>query len=397
MRPMAFLLPLFFAATAHAGGSQISEQSAAAAGAGGTGVTREGDPAAAWYNPAALADGEGWRAGGGVLAISPEVEARGAGGTWSATTDSRWRTPPHAYLSLAHRAWAAGVSVNVPFGSSVVWPEDWSGRHETVATRLQVVRIAPFAAHRLGTRVRVAAGVHLDVATLQLSRKLDMVDTEGDAFIDLAGTGFGAHAALHADVSDAIVLGVTAKSRTRIALRGNADFTAPDAFAGRAPDQRASSEITLPDLLSAGIAWRPHAAWTLRADVGVATWDVWDVIEVDFEDADTPDAVSRPRWRTTAWVRGGAERTLGSRAVVRAGLVADPSPAPRETLAPNAPDADRFGATLGAGVRVRGGLAVDVFYEYLHLARRETANPDTLAATYGGTAHFAGLGLRWQR
>ena len=392
---IALTLSLLLSFSAHAGGSAVGEQSASAAGQGGTGAARPGDPSAAWYNPAALADGEGWRTGAGMLAISPSIEARAADGSWSSRTQSPVKTPPHVYLSFARRDLLAGVSVNVPFGSSVMWPDEWQGRYESVDSILQVVRVAPFAGYRMG-RVRVAAGPHVDIATLALHRKLDMVDTQGDVRLDLAGTGIGAHAALFVDASDSLALGFVAKSRTVLPLRGNADFETPDAFTGKAPDQRASTEITVPDLFTAGVAWRPSSRWTLSGDVGVATWDVWDEIRVDFSDDETPDNVTKPAWQTTVSLRAGVERQLGSRAVVRGGLVYDPSPAPASTLAPNAPDADRTGVTAGLGLRVREDLSVDAFYEYLHLAARRSANPESLDATYGGRAHFAGAGLRWR-
>ena len=389
---MLLLLP----ALAHAGGSALGEQSASAAGQGGTGAARAGDVSAAWYNPAALADGDGWRSGAGMLAIAPTIEARATDGSWRARTQPAFKTPPHAYLSWARRDLAAGLSVNVPFGSGMSWPSAWEGRYEVVDSSLQVIRAQPFAAYRFGT-VRIAAGPHVDVATLRVHRKLDMVDTDGDVDLHFAGYGVGAHAAIFVDVSPSFSAGFVAKSRTTLAMRGNADFRTPDEFDVKAHDQRARTELTVPDLFSAGVSWRPGSRWTLAADAGVATWEVWDEIVVDFEDPQTTDAVSRPQWKTTAWLRAGAERSVGAKAKARAGIVIDPSPAPARTLAPNAPDADRFGVTAGLGLAVRDGMSVDAFYEYLTLARRTTASDDSLAASYGGHAHFAGIGVRWQR
>lgn len=393
---LVLLFSLASAATAHAGGSALGEQSASAAAQGGTGAARANDPSAAWYNPAALADGDGWRSGAGMLAIAPTIEARAADGSWTERTQPGFKTPPHAYLSWARRDIAAGLSVNVPFGSGMSWPSAWEGRYEVVDSSLQVIRAQPFAAYRFGS-VRIAAGPHVDVATLRVHRKLDMVDTEGDVDLNFAGYGFGAHAAMFVDASPSLSFGAVAKSRTHLALRGNADFRTPDAFDAKAHDQRARTAITVPDLLSMGVSWRPNQRWTLAADAGVATWQLWDEIVVDFEDPQTTDAVSRPQWKTQGWLRAGAERTMGAKAKVRAGFVVDPSPAPANTLAPNAPDANRFGVTAGLGLAVRDGMSVDAFYEYLTLARRTTTNADSLAASYGGHAHFAGIGVRWQR
>lgn len=394
MKKKIALLVFLFPALAQAGGSALGEQSASAAAQGGTGAARTEDPSAAWYNPAALADAGGWRSGAGMLVVAPTIEARAQDGSWSERTSPAFKTPPHAYVSWAKRDLAAGLSVNVPFGSGMSWPSAWEGRYEVVDSSLQVIRAQPFAAYRFGA-VRVAAGPHVDVAQLRVHRKLDMVDTEGDVDLHFAGYGVGAHAAVLVDASRSLTFGFVAKSRTTLAMSGKADFRTPDAFDAKAHDQDAKTSITVPDLFSAGVSWRATPGWTLAADAGVATWDVWDEITVDFEDPATPDSTTRPRWHTQAWLRGGAERRLGSKGSARAGFVIDPSPAPASTLAPNAPDADRFGVTAGLGWRVREGMSVDAFYEYLTLARRDSANADSLPASYGGHAHFAGLGLRW--
>ena len=80
---------------------------------------------------------------------------------------------------------------------------------------------------------------------------------------------------------------------------------------------------------------------------------------------------------------------------LRGGALYDPSPAPADTLAPTSPDADRLGVTAGVGYRLGGGVAVDAFYQYLHLRGRSAAGDENLAARYGGHAHLIGAGVRW--
>ena len=55
--------------------------------------------------------------------------------------------------------------------------------------------------------------------------------------------GVGMHLAAWAQASDEVAVGLTYKSRTRLPLSGGADFTVPDAFLGRAPDQQASTDV----------------------------------------------------------------------------------------------------------------------------------------------------------
>jgi long-subunit fatty acid transport protein len=96
-------------------------------------------------------------------------------------------------------------------------------------------------------------------------------------------------------------------------------------------------------------------------------------------------------------VRGGAEYRLASVWVLRGGAFVDPSPAPAEHLAPSSPDSTRLGVSAGASRRFGDAWSGDLFYEYLHLLGRETANMDAIQARYGGHAQMLGIGVRYRR
>lgn len=384
---------------AHAGGFEIAEQSAAAGGTGGAGVARTEDPGAAWYNPAALVDGGGLRLGAGLVAAAPVVRADAMDGSWSAETRSGPTPLPSLMASWSRGDLAAGASVGVPFGASVVWPDSWPGRYEVESSRLVVVRVAPFLGWRRG-RFHLAGGVHVDAGQLRLSRALDFVDEQGDVALDLRGTGVGVDASAFARVLDdpdrgRLDLGLAYKSRTHLGLRGEADFTAPEEFTGVASDQDATTSLTLPDLVTAGMAYR-RGTWTALLDVGLAAWQVHDRVEVDFEDQRTPDVVQTDDWHTALSVRAGLEWRRG-RLVTRAGLYRDGSPAPRAHLSPSEPDSNRLGGSVGLGWSLSPHLALDAFYGYLALESRASDNPDSMPARYGGHAQMLGLGLRYQR
>jgi long-chain fatty acid transport protein len=384
--------------SAQAGGTAVAEQSASAGGTAGAGAARSDDPGAAWYNPAALADGAGLRLGAGLTAAMSSLRAEAMDGTWS--TDSQGGAAP---LPSLHASWsdgrlAAGLSLGVPFGASVTWPEDWPGRHELIASRLVVVRTAPFVAWRHGA-LRVAGGPHIDAGELRLRRSLDFVDTEGDVELSLRGVGIGLHLAGFARVADGargrLDLGLVYKSRTRLPLSGEADFTTPDAFSIKASDQRARTALTLPDRLTGGAAWR-GGPWTLLLDLELAAWQVHDEVVIEFQREETPDVIQRADWHATVAVRAGAE-WRGGPWTARAGLYHDPAPSPADRLSPSSPDSTRLGGSLGLGRALTGALSVDGFWSLLHLMGRESENPDSMPARYGGHAHLVGLGLRYAR
>jgi len=274
----------------------------------------------------------------------------------------------------------------------VTWPGDWPGQYEIVATQLQVFRAAPFFAWSFGA-LRVGGGLHVDAARLQIDRDLDFIDMEGDVAIDLDGRGVGAHASLYWQASPALAVGVAYRSRTRIPLAGGANFTAPDAFAGKVPDQNAKSELVLPDQLVAGTRY-DFGRYAALVDVELTMWSTHARTVVDFAHEATPDVMQENGWGNTVSVRAGGEWTRG-RLVLRHGGYVDQSPAPTERLAPSSPDSTRLGLTAGASWRFDRTWSADAFLESMWLVRRETGDADALQASYGGRATLAGLGLRW--
>jgi long-chain fatty acid transport protein len=384
---VALLAP---ASLARAGGFAINEQSVVAAGSGGASTARDDDAGAAWYNPAALADGGGWRLGVNLVAAMARLHAADPGGAWRSETEGGVSPLPNLHLAWAGGDWAAGTSVGVAYGGDVRWPGDWVGRHEIVASQLQVARIAPFVGWRRGA-LRIAGGVHVDLAHLAIERGLDFIDVEGAVAIDLRGAGIGADLSAWLDLGE-VDVGVAYKSRTSIAMSGEADFTAPDAFAMRLADQGASSRLDLPDRLAVGTRWR-RGALALLADLEVTAWSVNDELVIEFDQEQTPTARQVNGWRSTAAVRAGAEWTH-RRLVARGGLSWDPTPTRAERMAPSSPDSTRLGLTLGASYPVTEAVTVDGSYGLMQLAGQTSQNPESLMAHYGGRAHFAGVAVR---
>lgn len=381
--------------SARAGGFAVAEQSATAGGTAGASTARSDDPGAAWYNPAALADGGGVRFGIGIMAAMPSLRAEAMDGAWQTDSESGVSTPPHLYASYAAGDFAYVISVGVPFGGGVTWPDDWAGRHEIISSRLEIFRVAPSVAYRWN-RVRVAAGVHANFGRMRVKRSLDFVDTEGDVHLDMDGRSLGFDLAAFYQVSDAVDVGLSYKSRGTLELDGGANFNAPDAFNMKTADQHVGTVIHLPDRVAVGATWR-RGKVTLLGDLEMTTWGVYDQLAFDFENDITPDPTLVTAWKTTVAIRAGGEYQVRPSTRVRGGAFVDPSPARDENLAPSSPDSTRLGATIGVSHHVRRDLAVDGFYELMHLMGRESASEDNLEARYGGRAHILGVGVRVHR
>ena len=141
MRSLLVLVLLLAPTAAVAGGFELVQQGASAAGTGHAGVARDDDPSAAWFNPAALADGAGLRIGIGASLAGSTIVATALDaaedGPWEAKTNNAVSVPPYAYLSFSNADWAAGLSVNLPFAGGVRWEDDWVQRFDIVQSAPQ--------------------------------------------------------------------------------------------------------------------------------------------------------------------------------------------------------------------------------------------------------------------
>ncbi len=387
LRALVVCAVLSAAQVAQAGGYELFEQAASSAGQASAATARPDDASAAWHNPAALADGGGLRATLGLTLVLSELHADDAALGWNIDNDAEFGTPFYGYVSYAQNEWALGLSVNVPYASKVRWPTDGAQRFEIIASQPNFVRFAPFFSWSFGD-LRLAAGPHVDVGSLELLRNLDFIDVEGAVQIRLHGAGVGGHAALYWQ-KDELSLGLAYKSRTVVSLSGEAAFEAPQEFAEKTQDQRVEATWRNPDRLTFGFGY-DFGELQLYADISYTLWSINEQLVIDFEREETPDRVQQNDWQNTFSVRLGAAIDLAEPLTLRAGILFDQSPVPAATLAPSSPDSDRIGGSLGVGVRV-GDFQFDAFYQLLRLLGETSTSLDAPAARYDGFAHFVGL------
>ncbi|MBX3272790.1 MAG: outer membrane protein transport protein [Sandaracinaceae bacterium] len=388
---------------ARAGGFEVPDQSAVAGATGGTGTARRGDPSSAWYQPAETADGRGFRGGLGLLLAFPTIGALGLEEPReSASTELAVSPPPHLHLSYSENEWSVGMYVGVSHGSSVQWPDGWWGRFEAMQTGILGIRAQPFFALRLGGErgliegfpdIRVSLGAHVDTVRLEQQRMLDFIDEEGRVHLLFWGAGVGGDASVYYQATPELSFGVTYKSRTWMRLNGDADFTVPDPFIGRAPDQRASAELVIPDRLVFGGGWQ-NDVFGVWADIGVTFWSVRDRTRVDFERDVTRDIDTPANWHDAVALRLGAAVHPIPELHGRAGVFFDQEVGPADTLAASSPDMARLGLTLGVGVDITRELGADLYYAYVAFLPRESTSLDAALARYSGELHLVGLTLR---
>jgi long-chain fatty acid transport protein len=377
---------------ARAGGFLIYEMSAEAMGKASAVSASTAEPAAVWFNPAALAQqGHGVSLSGvGVLASStfepadgrPEVE----------TKPGRFVLPTVFATARAHELVAVGFGIYPSFGLSVSWPEDWLGREHTIKASIETVNFNPTVAVNLLPQLSLGVGLQVIRGAVELINALPEV-VGGTATLGAGTWGLGANAGLlYRPLPDRLHLAFTYRSRAKLSFDGRVDFDPHPDFERSLPDQTGGADITLPDILSLGLMWRPVPSVALTFDPNLVLWSTFDRLVIDFESVE--DRILERNSRNTVTLRLGVDWATPQPGLsARAGFIFDQNPAPSETLAPSLPDGNRLDFGLGVGYR-QGWFKADAGYLLVYFLPAEaTTGREGPEGTYRSVAHLFGVTL----
>jgi long-chain fatty acid transport protein len=392
MKKTLSIVTLLAAGASQAAGFSITTHSAKATGMG-LGTTTIEDSSAIYYNPANILGVKKLDITVGDSPILPNIQFRREGS--DKTEGQRRGVAPPFHLFAAYRFTERavfGLGVYTPFGASSRWVEDFSGRFRGYESKVQTFNFNPTLAYQLHDRFRVAAGLQVMRGTLDLSRKLDFLTSEGTVRIGGSAWGVGATLGGQVEVVEKKVwAGLAYRSPVTLSAEGSADFqNVPLEFQPRLRDQATSAEVTTPGSISAGVSYQPLERLTLAVEANWVQWSSMKEFAINFEDAALNNPLPK-RWRDTWNYRVGVEYGVTQAFNVRAGFILDPSPSPSWTLTPDLPDANRTAVTAGLGYSF-GALRADVGYQYVMLADKQSTAAG-IPGTYSGDAHVGAITL----
>lgn len=384
----------FASAPSFANGFLIYDLSGEAIGRASAVSADASEPAAVWFNPAALANmtGVSVSAGGVFITARSSFEPRDGGGETSSKRGNFVLPTLFGAGKIGDRV-ALGLGIYSAFGIGVSWPESWSGRENAISASLQTLSINPTVAVKLDESWSVGAGFDAVRSTVDFQNGLPSI-VGGDVRLvgDAWGFGFNA-AALYRAIPDRLHFALTYRSRVKLDYDGRADFSPQDPdFARSLPDQPGTASITLPDVITAGVMYRPTRDFKFGVDANVELWSTYSRIPIDFSSA--PDRTLRPHGHDAFTLRGGVDFEPHARGFhVRGGLIFDRSAIPARGLGPALPDSDRVDVTAGIGYG-DGAFKADLGYMLVVFlpadARGGTESPE---GRYGTIAHLLGLTL----
>ncbi len=394
----AALLSFLSAGKADASGFVIYDLSADALAQSSAVSASIENPMATWYNPAGLAFMPGWQVslGGSYIRASNAFDPASGGATVTANPGN-FTLPTLAVGGRILDWFAVGLGIYTPYGLGTSWPKDWIGREYAIDTSIQTLIINPTLAFQLYKTVSLGVGADIAYSAVDMVTGLPAA---------MGGTGHIGGTTWSAGGNIGLLwkaipgmFHVAATYRSRIALNfdGKADFD-PDhpEFDRTLPDQNGKASITVPDIITLGLTYRPMASLTLGLDVNVLLWSVYDKLVLDLEES--ADIVHERKWKNGVTLRLGTDwiapiKPETGKLHVRGGFSFDLDPARKEYLDPSLPESNRLGLSIGLGYEYRW-IQADLGYMFIYFLPAEaTTGQESPEGTYHSYAHMLGLTL----
>ncbi|MDJ0972994.1 MAG: outer membrane protein transport protein [Planctomycetota bacterium] len=398
---------IWIAPEAEAGGVGLLETGGKRMGSAYAGGAASADDATTiWWNPAGMARLRRHSAAVAAVYIAPTFEYTDQGSLDVASMPiigvnadgAEDAVVPSAFVAWRlNRKWNVGLSVNVPFGLSTSYPDNFYGRYYATDSELFTLNINPAVAYRINNRLSIGAGFNAMYADATLENQVDFGASammpqalDGSAKIEGDGWGFGFNVGLLYEVNCCTRFGIHYRSRVTQEIEGDGSFVVPGPVQPGLPpglftNSAAETEIDFPDSLSVSAYHRVNNRWAVMGDVTWTNWETFDELVVDFANPVQPNTVLEFDWKDTFRVGVGVAFTPNSCWEFRAGVLFDEGPASTSNRTPRVPDADRLWVTAGVGYRINNRLRVDLSYAHIFGSEVDVRQTSPTAGTLRGT------------
>lgn len=385
----------FVASTqAHAAGTSLDIQSARGTGMASAMVAHTDGADSIFFNPAGIAQGKQLDVQAGVSLVIPGYKYTDPNG--SSTRLPTAVAPPFQVYATGGitENLSVGVGINLPYGLTLKWPDNWVGRSQIIKTSNINYNINPTVAYHLGP-FRFGAGLQIVRSTVELVKAVQFPDQEGRTQLTAGSWGVGANVGAQLEaIPKYLNLGLHYRSRVKLDYdEGKAHFSnVPTSLQGTFFDQNGSTSITLPDTLSMGVASHPIDNLLVSFEADYYAWAVFKSIDIAFPQTPALNQSEAKNFHNRFNYHLGGEYTINENFKVRAGAMYDPSPSPPSTLGPDVPDSNRVNLAAGVGYKHQCGFYGDLGYQHIFLLSK-TSSYAPLPGSYGGSVEVIGITL----
>ena len=369
-----------------ASGFMVRENSAASVGTVFAGnASRADEVATVFTNPAGMSWLTGTQTQIGATGVFPDIKFEGQATTPfgpipadNTRNNGQFALAPHAYAVFdLHERLKAGFAITVPFGNTIDYSEDWSGRYINIKTAATSLDINPNLSYRLTDRIAIAGGISLQYLELDLSSKIPQFlifgpgAPDGGFLLEVNNWGWGYNFGILAEPWDGTKIGASFRSGIDHGMTGTLTFDpTTDPLLGLV-ESPAATDISTPGSISAGITQRLSPGLSISADVQFTAWHTFDQVAVS---SANPPFVFHQEYEDSWMFSIGGVYRVNPTWTLRAGFGFDQSPVTDSHRDAGVPDKDRYMLGVGFGYQITPSVALDVGYAHYFAAGHATMN-----------------------
>jgi long-chain fatty acid transport protein len=369
------------AQAASASGFALIEQSASGQGLSYAGAAANTeDSSVMWFNPAGMTEIKGHELIAAAHVIIPSAKFHDQGSNVLGSplygkeeNGARTGLVPNLYWKGQYKGVDLGLGINVPFGSTVDYDQDWIGRYHAVYTETKTVNINPSFAKKVSEKLSVGAGVSAQYVSVRMTQKIDFglastpQSNDGYADLEASGWGFGYNFGLMYETDGKARLGLSYRSKVSQSPTGTADFTTPSNITDAAyKDTDINASIDLPASASLSLLYPISDKTNLLADATWTGWSSFKELRIEFDNPAKPDTVQPENWKDVMRYSLGFTHQYDSQLTLRTGMAYDQTPIKNQTYrTPRIVDSNREWLSVGFGYQFAPQWKLDVGYSHL--------------------------------
>lgn len=361
-----------WSAASYGAGFGLYEYSARSTAMGGATMANKAEAASLAANPALITELDGTQAQAGITVVTANATTTVAGQSRDLKRDV-WYLP-NFYLT---QKWNEQVSVGLGgfsrygLGGEYKNPFTWVGSNLAYKVKLETFSFTPTIAVKASDELSVAMGLEAMVIGFAQNSYFNMGAPMTQYEISGSGVSWGGNFSFvyRPEWAEKWSLGALYRSKVKQKLNGRIDANGNSIPAFNIHGADAEGAITLPDSISAGVAFRPTEDLTLEAGIVGTFWNAYDQILIQYKDSETSPVIrNQKKYKDVYRLNLGAEYNLNPNWAVRAGYVFDKSPINEHSMDTLVPVDDRHIGSLGFGYK---NEIWSVDFAYAHIFARD--------------------------
>ena len=356
-------------------------------------VAKSDDPSVIFANPAGMAHLKGYQISTNLSLIMPSAQMNGATGTraallggsaiaGSASAEAGRSAMLPSFFSVAPIGddWRVGVAFTNPWGLATNYPNDSTQRYHALSSKLATYNLEPAVSYKVSPALAIGAGVQIQYITARLTNAVDygavgtaagvgrltggLGAADGRATLDANDWAASFHIGFQYDIMPGTRLGVAYRGQVDHKLKGKGTFEGvPAVLSGAFREAQASTSVTLPDVISVGVAHDINSNWQALSTVAVTRWSQLQKLDVSFDNR--ANSLTTFNYKDTVFVALGGEYKGFEKLTLRAGVAYDQSPTSDEFRTARIPDSSRYWLSVGATYQMTQNM--DISFGYSHL------------------------------